>query len=131
MSKAPLETAVMPADDTEDAAAPKKKKKALASFFNITEGEAAEPTLQQDQAIALELQSFLQAATLDAEEDPLEWWREFRKLYPRLSHLARKYLCIPATSSSSERVFSTGGNIVTCQRASLKSEHVNRLFFLA
>ena len=110
----------MPADDTEEAAAPKKKKKALGSFFKVTVGEAAGPAMQQDQAIALELQSFLQAGTLNAEEDPLEGWRESRKVYPRLSNLARKYLCIPATSSSSERVFSTGGNIVNCLRSSLK-----------
>lgn len=124
---APLETA-MHAEDTEDTA-PRKKKKGLGSFFKVTDGGAA---LQEDQAIGLELQSYLlQARTLDAEEDPLEWWRESQKLYPRLSLLARKYLCIPATSSSSERVFSTGGNIVTCQRSSLKPDHVNRLVFLA
>ncbi|CAL8320621.1 unnamed protein product [Merluccius merluccius] len=56
--EAPLETAAMPADDTEDAAAPKKK--ALGSFFKVTEeGNNAGPALQQDQAIALELQSYL------------------------------------------------------------------------
>ncbi|XP_033985549.1 E3 ubiquitin/ISG15 ligase TRIM25-like isoform X3 [Trematomus bernacchii] len=132
---APLETAAVPADDTEDAAAaaPKKKKKGLGSFFKATVDQAAEPqpALEKDKAIALELQSYLQAVPLDAEEDPLKWWRESRKFYPRLSILARKYLCIPATSSSSERVFSTGGNIVTCLRSSLKPDHVNRLVFLA
>ncbi|XP_033988650.1 zinc finger BED domain-containing protein 1-like [Trematomus bernacchii] len=135
MENAPLETAAVPADDTEDAAAaaPKKKKKGLGSFFKATVDQAAEPqpALEQDKAIALELQSYLQAVPLDAEEDPLKWWRESRKFYPRLSILARKYLCIPATSSSSERVFSTGGNIVTCLRSSLKPDHVNRLVFLA
>ncbi|XP_033995699.1 zinc finger BED domain-containing protein 1-like [Trematomus bernacchii] len=135
MENAPLETAAVPADDTEDAAAaaPKKKKKGLGSFFKATVDQAAEPqpALEKDKAIALELQSYLQAVPLDAEEDPLKWWRESRKFYPRLSILARKYLCIPATSSSSERVFSTGGNIVTCLRSSLKPDHVNRLVFLA
>ncbi|XP_073716552.1 E3 SUMO-protein ligase ZBED1-like [Misgurnus anguillicaudatus] len=124
----PLETA-MPADVTEDAAAPKKKK-CLGSFFKVTTA-AGPPPLQQDQAIALELQSYLQTETLDAEEDPLKWWREHHRVYPRLSNLARKYLCIPATSSSSERVFSTGGNIVSCLRSSLKPDHVDRLVFLA
>ncbi|XP_051540349.1 E3 SUMO-protein ligase ZBED1-like isoform X1 [Myxocyprinus asiaticus] len=99
MEKTPLETAVMPADDMDDAAGPKKKKKGLGSFFKVTVGNAAGPALQQDQAIALELQSYLQAGTLDTEQDPLDWWRESRALYPRLSNLARKYLCIPTTSS--------------------------------
>jgi len=81
------------------ATAPKKKNKGLDSFPKATVGEAAGPALQQDQAIALELQSYLQAGTLDTEEDPLEWWRESQKLYPRLSNLARKCLCIPAKST--------------------------------
>ncbi len=68
-------------DVTEDpAAAPKKKKKGLSSFFKVTTDKAAGPPLQQDQAIALELQSYLQAETLDAEEDPLQWWRESQRL---------------------------------------------------
>ncbi|KAG7273909.1 hypothetical protein CRUP_009165 [Coryphaenoides rupestris] len=79
-----------------------KKKKGLGSFFKATVGEAARTALQQNQAIALELQSYLEAGTLDAEEDPLEWWRESQKLYSWLSNLVRKYLCIPATSSSSQ-----------------------------
>ncbi|XP_057183285.1 E3 SUMO-protein ligase ZBED1-like isoform X1 [Triplophysa rosa] len=131
MKNAPLETAAMAPDVTEDAAAPKKKKKGLGSFFKVTTDKTAGPLLQQDHAIALELQSYLQTETLDAEEDPLKWWRESQRFIPRLSNLARKYLCIPATSCSSERVFSTGGNIVSCSRSSLKPDHVDRLVFLA
>ncbi|XP_039679163.1 E3 SUMO-protein ligase ZBED1-like [Perca fluviatilis] len=123
MENVPLETAAMPAED-----APKKKKKGLGSFFKVT---TVTPPQQQHQAIASELHSYLQREILDAEEDPLKWWTESQRLYPRLSNLARKYLCIPATSSSSERVFSTSGNIVTCLRSSLKPDHVNRLVFLA
>ena len=39
----------------------------------------------------------------------------------------KKYLCIPATSTASERVFSAGGNVVTCQLSFLKSATVNSL----
>ncbi len=45
--------------------------------------------------------------------------------------LARKYLCIPATSSPSERHFSASGNIVTCQRSCHMPAVVDRLVFLA
>ncbi len=42
----------MSADVTEDpAAAPKKKKKGLGSFFKVTTDKAAGPPLQQDQAM--------------------------------------------------------------------------------
>lgn len=66
----------------------KKKKKGLGSCFKAT----VTPPPQQDQAIASELQSYLQREILDAEEDPLKWWMESQRLNPRLSNLARKYL---------------------------------------
>lgn len=116
MEKAPLETAALPAD-TEDVGDCKKRP--------------AGPPPQQDQAIALEIQSYFHTETLNPEEDPLTWWRDAQMIYPCLSNLAGKYLCIPAASSSSERVFGTSGNIVSCLRSSLKPEHVNRLVFLA
>ncbi|KAK0137901.1 Zinc finger BED domain-containing protein 1 [Merluccius polli] len=128
VEKAP-QRAVTPADDPDAAGAAggaPKKKKALGSFFKlVTEGTAQRSAAlqpDQDRAIASELQSYFQAGTLNTEADPLEWWKMSQNFYPRLSNLARKYLCIPATSASSERVFSTGGNVVTCLRSSLKPD---------
>ena len=54
------------------------------------------------------------APDVDSETNPLDWWKTHQKSFPKVSYLAKRYLCIPATSSPSERVFSTGGNIVTC-----------------
>ncbi len=50
-------------------------------------------------------------ARVNADEDSLQWWKMLAPHYPALSQLAKKYLC--ATSSASERLFSTSGNIVT------------------
>ena len=44
--------------------------------------------------------------------------------------MAKKYLCIPATSVPSERVFATAGDIVTAQGYQLRSEHIDKLIFL-
>ncbi|XP_039903045.1 E3 SUMO-protein ligase ZBED1-like [Simochromis diagramma] len=137
--KSIMEAAVMgtPIGNTEvaddGASNQKKRKKGLSSFFKAPHSTApgAEHALQLDKAIAFELQAYLQTGTLDTEEDPLGWWKLSQNLFPRLSILAKKYLGIPATSASSERVFSTGGNVVNCLRASLKPDHVNRLVFLA
>ncbi|KAK7891329.1 hypothetical protein WMY93_023292 [Mugilogobius chulae] len=117
-----LETIATAATSTEDAP-PQKKRKGLSSFFKSSTSTTGGEAIQQDQVVGAELQTYLQMETLDAEEDPLQWWKDFKKHYPRLSNLARKYLCIPATSSSSERVFSTSGNIVTCLRSSLNPDH--------
>jgi len=124
------------ADDQNAPIAPalKKTKKTLGSFFKVDEDQRpASSSLSnvQDMTITAELQSYFLSAAVDSEEDPLVWWKEHAKHFPALSKLAKKYLCIPATSSPSERVFSTGGNIVNCLRASLKPESVDRLVFLA
>lgn len=43
------------------------------------------------------------------KENPLEWWRRYRTEYPLIAELARRWLCIPASSTPSERVFSDCG----------------------
>ncbi|KAJ8398078.1 hypothetical protein AAFF_G00431550 [Aldrovandia affinis] len=111
-----------------------KKRKTLGSFFKAAKGnEAAAPSdaSQLEQDVDMELGSYLLTRNIDTEEDRLVWWKKHKGQYPRLSMLARKYLCTTATSSPSERVFSTGGNIVTCLHSSLKPQNVDRLVFLA
>jgi len=46
-----------------------------------------------------------------------------------LKECALRYLCIPACSTESERVFIRDGCIITDRRAALKPKTVNRLFF--
>ena len=57
--------------------------------------------------------------------DTLEWWKHRVSTYPRLSALARKYLCCPATSLPSERLFSSAGNLINKKRSCLKPENVD------
>lgn len=77
-----------------------------------------------------EVSKFRGAPPIPLSEDPLSWWRKNEVMYPLLSKLAKRYLCIPATSVSAERVFSTAGDIVTAQRSTLTPEHVDQLLFL-
>ena len=60
----------------------------------------------------------------------LEWWKQNQYLYPRLSVLAKKYLCIPASSVPSERGFSLAGQIVSKKRARMHSANVDMFIFL-
>jgi len=62
--------------------------------------------------------------------NPLLWWKANELKYPILSESAKRYLCVPATSVASERVFSSAGDLASAQRSCLRSEHVDKLLFL-
>ncbi|KAL7407366.1 hypothetical protein ABVT39_007400 [Epinephelus coioides] len=66
-----------------------------------------------------------------ATMDPLSWWRENEGRFPTLSNRARSLLCIPATSTPTERIFSAAGNICSQKRASLTRDHVDMLTLLS
>ncbi|MBN3296068.1 ZBED1 protein, partial [Amia calva] len=110
----------------------KKAKKTLASFLKTSSAvtvaaKTASPSLND--AMDGELKGYLSIPNADSEIDSLEWWTVHEGNFPRVSQLAKKYLCIPATSAPPERVFSTGGNIVTCQRPTLKPEKKSELSY--
>ena len=60
----------------------------------------------------------------------LAWWRMNQAKYPRLAKIVRDLLCVPATSTPSERIFSVAGNTVVPKRTSLDSSTVDELVFL-
>ncbi|XP_017320472.1 E3 SUMO-protein ligase ZBED1-like [Ictalurus punctatus] len=109
----------------------KKTKQSLASFFSNRSTSTNTEGLSVQQAVERELSNYLLSPDADNDSNPLDWWKVSHKNFPRVSQLAKHYLCIQATSSPSETVFSTGGNIVTCKRASLKPDNVDQLVFLA
>ncbi|MBN3304884.1 LRC59 protein, partial [Amia calva] len=59
-------------------------------------------------------------------DDPLTWWKEHLREMPFLSNLARIYLCIPATSVPTERVFSCSGHILNPYRSTNERNHKTR-----
>ena len=62
--------------------------------------------------------------------DPLQWWKTNCYRFPGIAKVAKKILCIPATSVPSERIFSAAGIIVNKLRASLSNDNVDALIFL-
>ena len=77
-----------------------------------------------------ELERYLSQPNLQRKEQPLEWWAKHSSQFKTLSVLAKKYLAIPATETTSERVFSVAGLTATRKRSSLSPEHVNMLVLL-
>ena len=62
--------------------------------------------------------------------DVLAWWKTHETHLPILSKIAKKILAIPASSAKSERVFSTGGLVVTAKRGRLSPSKVEDLILL-
>ncbi len=109
---------------------PAAKKKTLGDLLKSRTTSASAPIPKRARADN-ELTRYLQEESIDSNANPLFWWRDNQSRYPLLSKVARKYMCICATSTPSERVFSVAGNIVTPMRSSLKPHKVNMLVFLA
>ncbi|KIL55364.1 hypothetical protein M378DRAFT_47362, partial [Amanita muscaria Koide BX008] len=76
-----------------------------------------------------EVTRYLQAPT-ETTADPLLWWYEHRQLYPGLSHMARDYHSIPATSVNVEHVFSSGRMLISYLRNRLQVETARALLCL-
>ncbi|CAB4426362.1 unnamed protein product [Rhizophagus irregularis] len=77
-----------------------------------------------------EITSYFLMPTARENKNPLDWWRAKREIFPILSLLAQKYLGIPATSVSSERLFSDAGNHIRAKRNSLDPDLLGKMIFL-
>lgn len=62
--------------------------------------------------------------------NPLGWWNHRCGVYPNVARLAKMYLCIPATSAPSERIFSVASLIISKLRASITPSNAEILLFL-
>ena len=66
----------------------------------------------------------------DGTYDCATWWKNNHKQYPTLAIVAKNLFCIPATSASCERAFSTLTDVVTKKRNRLHAETTQKLTFL-
>lgn len=62
--------------------------------------------------------------------DPLAWWKLHQTAFPLMARVARRVLNIPATSGSSERVFSSAGNVISKKRTKLSPDIASTIVFL-
>ncbi|KAG2467642.1 ZBED1 protein, partial [Polypterus senegalus] len=111
---------------------PPAKKSVMTELFGELfqrQGGSSKPTLLEQ--VQEEVSKYRASGCLSLEADPLLWWKGHEATYPHIAKLAKRYLCIPATSVASERVFSTAGDIVTATRSVLSAENVDKLIFLA
>uniref|UniRef100_A0A8C1VWD7 HAT C-terminal dimerisation domain-containing protein n=1 Tax=Cyprinus carpio TaxID=7962 RepID=A0A8C1VWD7_CYPCA len=114
---------------------PEAHVKKVTSFLDILGSDSSssddeDEEQQLNQAVQKEILMYFGEHPLSKKENPLSWWKMNAARYPTLAKLAKTMLCIPATSTPSERLFSAAGNIASKRRASLSSEHVDMLTFL-
>jgi len=74
-----------------------------------------------------ELELFYEEESIPTTENPLQWWKTRELKFPILSKMAKTYLAIPASSTDSERLFSTAGIILTHRRNRLGYARVEAL----
>jgi hypothetical protein len=76
-----------------------------------------------------EIEEYLMIEEVDVKTCPFKWWASQTSHFPILSQLAKEYLAIPATSASSERLFSDAGNVMTVRRINLLPSTFENLIF--
>ena len=62
--------------------------------------------------------------------DILEYWKKHKKSLPSLALVAKKYLRIPATSTSSERAFSHAGLLISSKRSTISPLLAEKTLFV-
>lgn len=81
-------------------------------------------------SVTAECHSLLGLPSALPHGDLLAFWKSVSAQYPWLSSLARKVLCIPATSTPSERVFSVAGQVLRAKRSRLHPLTVDKVIFV-
>ena len=78
-----------------------------------------------------EYTEYIKESTISNKDiNPLDYWKQNSYRFPILSILARRYLAIPATSASIERIFSISNNIITKSRNRLLPNTIKQLILL-
>ncbi|KAL0872158.1 hypothetical protein ABMA27_004567 [Loxostege sticticalis] len=78
----------------------------------------------------IKVKQYVELPYLDRKANPLKFWELRKVTNNNLYKIALKYLCIPATSVPSERVFSKAGLLCNQRRNRLESKKVDQILFL-
>ena len=77
-----------------------------------------------------EVQKYLELSIQDPDSNPLETWRQYEKDLPRIAKLARKYLCLAASSAPVERLFSVAGKVFRPDRCRMSDKVFESLMMI-
>ena len=106
-----------------------KRSKVMMQFM---ERQSNRYTTVEEKSVQTEMEEYLREPCVDClRADSLQWWRKIgSKKYPCISLLAKEFLSICASSSPSERLFSTGRGIITLRRGRLAPDTISAVMTL-
>ena len=98
-----------------------RKKTALEEHFEEKDRELQSPQQQlpvsMAQRVHQEVQLYRSLPSIPSTNNDTLWWWNQRDTLPLLSGLAESHLCVWASSTPSERVFSTAGDTISPERS--------------
>ena len=98
-------------------------------FFIFTQ-DASTPITRKD-SIDNEIDEYIRLVGKGGQiSSTLGFWKAHEKNFPKLSPIAKKYLGVPASQASVERVFSVSGHIFSLKRRSMSLNLLEILVFL-
>lgn len=123
----------LPGDqEGEEAEEGEQKEQQASAVWRFFEERASRDTTRRNPSAdaILEVRSYIDEPLCQRSADPLSWWETKASIYPRLTQVMTRRLCIVATSVPSERIFSKTGQIITDRRNRISSSKLRHLVFL-
>ncbi|XP_047236072.1 zinc finger BED domain-containing protein 4-like isoform X2 [Girardinichthys multiradiatus] len=116
----------------EEAAEHEQEEPQASAVWRFFEERATGDTTRRNPSsdAIMEVRSYLEEPLFQRIADPLSWWATKSSVYPRLTRVMARRLCIVATSVPSERIFSKTGQIITDRRNRISTSKLRQLVFL-
>lgn len=95
---------------------------------SLFQQQNAAPTIREK--VKNEVSVYRGLPLIPNSEDPILWWWSKKDTLPFLLQLSNTYLCVQASSTPLERVFSTAGDTIIKVRSRILPEKANMLIFL-
>lgn len=125
----------VPSDD-ETSSPPKKRLKFQyseqdsISLFGNTPEESRQEAVSSVESEVERWQNFRDYDKVNPAIDILAFWADHEGQFPHIARAAKGFLCVPATSASSERVWSMVRRIFNFDRSNIAPENLSAVLYL-